>query len=197
MCAASVVAEILNTRQRKNKNALFRLYSFQVKSNLSSRYFTCRPPYYLSNFSYLFCAYISVPLRFGVVETEKLLIALNQLVATFVDQQMFNGFTFGTIKLRVNTRVLKKHISSCLSQLFLDSFPFTEIWGSFPGKIDQKLPVNNSETSELSNFCTFFHGRTRARPENFKASGVFGALVCSKFKSFGRGVLILTALLKA
>ena len=37
-------------------------------------------------------------LRFGVVETEKLLIALNQLVATFVDQQMFNGFTFSTMK---------------------------------------------------------------------------------------------------
>lgn len=107
-------------------------------------------------FLFLFCAYISVPLRFGVVETEKLPITLNQLIATFVDQQMFNGFTFGTIKLSVNTRVLNKHISSCLSQLFLDSFPLTEICGSFPGKIDQKLPLNNSETSKLSNFCTFF-----------------------------------------
>lgn len=107
-------------------------------------------------FLFLFCAYISVPLRFCVVETEKLPITRNQLVTTFVDQQMFNSITFGTIKLSVNTRVLNKHISSCLSQLFLDSFPLTEICGSFPGKIDQTVHLNNSDTSELSNFCTFF-----------------------------------------
>ena len=60
LCAASVIAVILKTRQRKNKNALFRLYSFQVISNLIVTLLHSSSPL-SKQFPYLFFAYFCTP----------------------------------------------------------------------------------------------------------------------------------------
>ena len=102
---------------------------------------------------------------------------------------MFNSITFGTIKLSVNTRVLNKHIPPVSRNCSWTAFHSPKFVGPFLVKLTKRSISTILKLQSYQTFVLFFHGRKWARPENLKASGVFGVRVCSKFKSFGRGVL--------